>query len=47
MANVPCNKVNTLLKLYAVPVGFVTPPHLRQCIALFLVAKGWLLLDIV
>ena len=29
-----------------VPVGFSTPPpSLRQCIALFAVAEGWLLLD--
>ena len=34
-------------KLYDVPVGFVTPPpHLRQCIAMFAVAEGRLLLDI-
>ena len=33
-------------KLYDVPVGFVLPPHLRLCIALLAVAKGWLLLDI-
>ena len=37
---------HTLSKLYDVPVGFVTPPHLRQCIALIAVAQGWLLLDI-
>ena len=37
------------VKLYDVPVGFVTPPpppSFRQCIALFAVAEGWLLLDI-
>ena len=39
--------LHTLSKLYDVPVGFVTPSlHLRQCIALFEVAEGWLLLDI-
>ena len=37
----------TLSKLYDVPVGFVfTPTLLRQCIAIFAVAEGWLLLDI-
>ena len=35
-----------LSKLYDVPVGFVSPPLLRQCIAIFAVAEGWLLLDI-
>ena len=35
------------VKLYDVPVGFVTPPPiLRLYIALFAVAEGWLLLDI-
>ena len=39
--------LHTLSKLYDVPVGFVnTPSILRQCIALFAVAEGWLLLDI-
>ena len=33
-------------KLYDVPVGFVSPPLLRQCIAIFAVTEGWLLLDI-
>ena len=38
---------HTSSKLYDVPVGFVTPPpHLRQCIALYAVVEGWLLLDI-
>ena len=32
--------LHTLSKLYNVPVGFVTPLHLRQCIALFAVAEG-------
>ena len=37
----------TLSKLYDVPVGFVAPPpHLRQCIAIYAVVGGWLLLDI-
>ena len=27
-------------------IGFVAPSHLRQCIALFAVIEGWLLLDI-
>ena len=38
--------LHTLSKLYDVPVGFVSPPLLRQCIATFAVAEGWLLLDI-
>ena len=38
--------LHTLSKLYDVPVGFVIRLHLRQCIALFAVAEGWLLLDI-
>ena len=39
--------LHTLLNFLDVPVGFVPPsPHLRQCIALFAVAEGWLLLDI-
>ena len=38
--------LHTLSKLYDVPVGFVTRPILRQCIATFAVAEGWLLLDI-
>ena len=38
---------HTLSKLYDVPVGFVAPPpHSRQCIALYAVAEGWLLLDV-
>ena len=32
--------------IYDILVGFVTPLLLRQCIALFAVAEGWLLLDI-
>ena len=40
-------QLHTLSKLHDVLVGFVTPsPHLRQCIALFAVSEGWLLLDI-
>ena len=39
--------LQTLSKLYDVPVGFVNPfPHLRQCNALFTVAEGCVLLDI-
>ena len=39
--------LHTLLKLYDVPVDFVnTPPSLRQCLALFAVAEGLLLLDV-
>ena len=38
--------LHTLSKLYYVPVGFVSPPLLRQYIALFAIAYGWLLLDI-
>ena len=38
--------LHTLSKSYDVPVEFVTPPHLRQCIDLFAVAEGRLLLDI-
>ena len=39
--------LNTLSKLYDVPVGFVSPPlHLRQCIAIVAVAEGCLLLNI-
>ena len=38
--------LHTLSKLYDVPVGFVSSPLLRQCIASFAVAEGWLLLDI-
>ena len=37
--------LHTLSKLYDVPVVFYTS-HLRQCIALFAVAEGWLSLDI-
>ena len=36
--------LHTLSKLYDVPL--VLYPILRQCIALFVVADGWLLLDI-
>ena len=37
--------LHTLLNLYDVPFGFVTPPPLlRVCIDLFAVAEGWLLL---
>ena len=39
-------KEDGMSKLYDVPVGFVNPPILRLCIALFAVAEGWLLLDI-
>ena len=40
-------RLHTLLKLYNLPVDFVnTPPSLRQCLALFAVAEGLLLLDI-
>ena len=35
-----------LSKLYDVPVGFVSLPLLKQCVAIFAVAEGWLLLDI-
>ena len=39
--------LHTLTKSYNVPVGFVFPfPLLKQCIAIFAVAEGWLLLDI-
>ena len=40
--------LHTLSQLYYVSVGFVHPPPLsfRQCLALFAVAEGWLLLDI-
>ena len=40
--------LHPLSKLYDVPVGFVAPipSQLRQFIALFAVAEGWLLLDI-
>ena len=38
--------LHTLSILFDVPVGFIAPPNLRQCIALFAVAEGWLLLDI-
>ena len=41
-----CASLHNLSKLYDVPVGFVTPSLLRQCIAIFAVAEGWLLLDI-
>ena len=39
--------LHTLSKFKDVSVGFVPPSHLRQCFALFVVAEGWLLLDIV
>ena len=42
----PGAPLHTLSKLYDVPVGFVTPPILRMCIALLVVAEGWLLLDV-
>ena len=46
--SVRCAPHHTLSKLYDMPVGFVTsPPHLRQCLALFAVAEGWLLLNII
>ena len=36
-----------IICLNDVSVGFVIPPPLlRQCIAIFAVAEGWLLLDI-
>ena len=38
--------LHILSKLYDVPVGIVTLPPLMQCIAIFGVAIGWLLLDI-
>ena len=38
--------LRTLSKLHDVPVGFVIPPILRLCIALFAIVEGWLLLDI-
>ena len=39
--------LHTVSKLYDVPVCSVPPPPLlRQCIAIFAVAEGWLLLDI-
>ena len=38
--------LHTLSKLYDVPVSYAPPPILRLCIALFVVAEGWLLLDI-
>ena len=39
--------LHTLSNLYDVPVGFATPsPILKFFIALYAVAKGWLLLDI-
>ena len=40
----------TLSKLYDAHVGCVAPPpfpHLRQRIALFAVAEGWVLLDMI
>ena len=43
----PGAKLHALSKLYDVPIGFVAPPpHLRQCIALYAIAEGWMLLDI-
>ena len=39
--------LNTLSKFYDVPFGFLAPSnHFRQCIALFSIAKVWMLLDI-
>ena len=39
--------LHTLSKSYYVPVGIVTPSfHFRQCVTLFAVAEGWLILDI-
>ena len=38
--------LHTLSKLYDVPVDFVPPFVLRQCIAIFVVDEGWLLIDI-
>ena len=37
--------LHTLSKLYDVPVGIIPLPLLRQCMAIFAVAEGWLLLD--
>ena len=37
---------HTLSILYYVPVGFVIPPHFRQCMTSFAVAEGLLLFDI-
>ena len=34
------------VKIIHVPVDFCIPPLLRQCIAIYAVAEGWLLLDI-
>ena len=42
--NFPKRPSGAPLHTFDVPVGFVTPK--RQCIALFAVAEGWLLLDI-
>ena len=39
-------RLHALSKFLDVPIGFVSLPHLRQCIALFAVAEGWLLLDV-
>ena len=38
--------IHTLFKLYGFPVGFLAFTFLKQCIALYAVAEGWLLLDI-
>ena len=40
--------IHSLSKSYDVPLDFVTPPppHLRQCITLFAVAEGLMLIDI-
>ena len=38
--------LHTSLKAYDVPFGFIGPADLRQCIALFVIAEGKLLLDI-
>ena len=37
--------VGCTTKSYDVPIGFVPHSCLRQCIALFETAEGWLLLD--
>ena len=38
--------LHTFSELYDVPLVLYPLPHLRQCISLFAVAKGWLSLDI-
>ena len=42
----PDAPLHTLSKLYDVPIVLNPPTLLRQCIAIFAVTKGWLLLDI-